>query len=262
MPGRFNPVPPAAVARLFAAAEPASGPFRRGLSAFPERPTAATFAHANFGDYTLTPPRFGSVLPTSSGRLRGYDLTPIRFGEVSSYGFGDVSTAVQVGTDVAQIGAATAAGGPIAGGAVLIQDLSSIFSSGSQRDAQRAARANYFGNLAVAGNVGAAQIILGALAPNVSGNEIPMWQVWYNQLTNSQSGQSVLAQAKSLGPYWPVGSTDTVTNYPIMKQFAQNWANAHPLANVTASAKAALGSPVVWAVGAAAVLGVILLRRR
>jgi hypothetical protein len=239
MPGRSAPVPPSVVARLFAAADPA---YRSGLSAFPERPTSARFTAANFGSYDLTPIRFGR-----------YTLTPPRFG--------DTSTAVTVGTDAAEIAAATATGGPIAGGVVAVKDLSSMFSSGSTRDAQRAARANYFGNLAIAGNVAAAQIILGALVPNVSGNEIPMWQVWENQLTASASGQQTLTAAKALGPYWPVGSTDTVTNYPTLKAFAQNWANQHPLSNVSAAISSSLSSPVVWAIGAA-IVGVILLRRR
>jgi hypothetical protein len=246
MPGRAAPVPPAVLARLYAAAgaEPSRSPYRAGLSAFPERPTNARFTHANFGAYDLTPIRFG-----------GYSLTPPRFG--------DTSTAVQVGTDVAQIGAATAAGGPIAGGVVAISDLASAFSSGSQRDAQRAARANYFGNLAVGGNVAAAQILLGAVAPNVSGNELPMWQTWINQLQASASGQQTLAAARQLGPYWPVGATDTVTNYPILKNFAQQWANQHPFSNVSpGSVVGSLASPMVLGLGAAAVVAFLLLRRR
>lgn len=240
MPGRAAPVPAAVVARLYAAA--GAGPaYRAGLSAFPERPTGARFTFANFGAYDLTPIRFG-----------GYDLTPPRFGD---------SQAVTIGTDAAQIAAATAAGGPIVGGVVAIQDLSSAFSAGSQRDAQRAARANYFGNLAIQGNVAAAQIILGALAPNVSGNELPMWQVWENQLSSSSSGQQTLAAARQLGPYWPVGATDTVTSYPTLKAFAQNWANQHPFSSSGPAVTNALTSPVVLAIGAA-VVGFLLLRRR
>jgi hypothetical protein len=246
MPGRAAPVPGSAVAALFAAGDPTRSPYRQGLSAFPEHPTGAVFGSARFGGYTLTPVRFG-----------GYTVTPVRFGR-----FGDTSSAVTVGTDAAEIAAATATGGPIAGGVLAVKDLASAFSSGSTRDAQRAARANYFGNLAVAGNVAAAQMILGALVPNVSGNELPMWQVWKNQLQASSTGQNILAQATALGPYWPVGSTDTVTNYPISKNFVQQWANAHPFANTSAVISSSLSNPMVLAIGAAAVVGFLFLRRR
>jgi hypothetical protein len=217
MGGRFAPVNPLEVARLYAIADPPRSPYRQGLSAFPEYPGA--------------------------GRLGAY----------ARAGFGDVNSDLQIG---GQVVGATVAGGPVAGGVVLIKDLASQWSSGSTRDAQRAARANYVGNIAVAGNVAAAQIILGALAPNVSGNELPMWQVWENQLT-----ATTLAAARAAGPYWPVGSTDTVTNYPTLKTFIQNWANAHP--SVTGPAgSVASGSALPWILGAAAVGAVLLLKRR
>jgi hypothetical protein len=234
MPGRVAPANPAEVARLYAAAEPSRSPFRRGLSYFPERPGAPVFNNANFGAY-------------------------VNFGAYARPGLGDISTVV---TDGAGIAGATAAGGPVGGGIALISDLASAFSSGTQRDKDRAARANYFGNLAVQGNVAAAQIILGALVPNVSGNELSMWQAWLSQLQSSASGQATLAAARQLGPYWPVGSTDTVTNYPIMKAFAQNWANAHPFAAGTgATVTKALSSPLPWLIGAGAI-AFLLLRRR
>lgn len=233
MGGRFAPVNPAEVARLFAAADPRSQ-FRQGLSYFPDVPGDAVFGRATFGAYA-------------------------QLGAYARRGLGDVSTDV---TDATEIIGATAAGGPIAGGVVAIKDLASAFSSGSTRDAQRAARANYFGNLAVQGNVAAAQIILGALTPNVSGNELPMWQVWQNQLQASSSGQGTLAQAQQLGAYWPVGSSDTVTNYPIMKNFVQQWANAHPFTGASNAVAASLSSPIPWVIGAGVVGGIFLLRRR
>lgn len=235
MPGRSAPANPAAVAALYRAAEPPRSPYRRGLSHFPDRPGAAVFDQATFGAY-------------------------VNFGAYARPGFGDISTVV---TDGTQIAGATAAGGPIAGGIVAIQDLASAFSSGTQRDRDRAARANYFGNLAVQGNVAAAQIILGALVPNVSGNELPMWQAWLSQLQSSAAGQAVLTQARQLGPYWPVGSTDTVTNYPIMKAFAQNWANAHPFAGGAGTAVSkVLANPLPWVIGAGAVVALFVLRSR
>lgn len=235
MPGRSAPANPAEVAALYRAAEPPRSPYRRGLSHFPEHPGGAVMSEATFGAYV----NFGAY-----NRPRA--------------GFGDVSTVV---TDGSQIIGATAAGGPIAGGIVALQDLASVFSSGTQRDRDRAARANYFGNLAVAGNVAAAQMILGALVPNVSGNELPMWQTWLSQLQSSSTGQATLSQARQLGPYWPVGSTDTVTNYPISKAFVQNWANQHPAAGISQAVTSGLSSPVPWLIGAAA-LGFFLLRRR
>ena len=173
-------------------------------------------------------------------------------------GFGDTSSLLTAGAEIA---GATAAGGPGAGALVVIKDLASAFSSGSTRDAQRAARANYFGNLAVQGNVGAAQIILGALVPNVSGNELSMWQVWLNQLQQSAQGQTTLAQAQQLGPWWPVGSTDTVTDYPIMKAHAAQWSTSHPLANLPGAAPAITSSPIAWIIGAG-VVALLLSRRR
>src|SRR5689334_4827028 len=174
-------------------------------------------------------------------------------------GFGDTASLLTAG---AEIGGATAAGGPGAGALVVIKDLASAFSSGSTRDAQRAARANYFGNLAVQGNVGAAQIILGALVPNVSGNELSMWQVWLNQLQQSAQGQATLVQAQQLGPWWPVNSTDTVTDYPIMKAHAAQWAAAHPLANLPGIPAAIASSSVLpWLIGGGLVL-FLLTRKR
>jgi hypothetical protein len=168
-------------------------------------------------------------------------------------------------TDVATVGAGVATGG-VGGGIIAgITDLASAFSDGSTRDKQRAARANYFGNLAVGGNVAAAQLILGALVPNVSGNELPMWQSWLSQLQSSTQGQATLAAARQLGPYWPVGSSDTVTDYPIMKNFAATWAAQHPLANIPASvsgaASAIAQNPLPWLIGAGAI-ALLVFRRR
>lgn len=226
MGGRFAPANPTTVARVRAAAEPPRSPYRVGLSYFPERPVT--------GAMVTNQARFG--------------------------GFGITSTEL---TDVATIGAGVATGGVGAGVVAGITDIASAFSSGSQTDAQRAARANYFGNLAMQGNVAAAQIILGALVPNVSGNEEKMWSAWLSQLQQSTKGQQTLAQANQLGPYWPVGSTDTVTNYPIMKNFAAQWAAAHPLsAGGSPIAALATGGLMPWLAVGAAGLGVYLLLAR
>jgi hypothetical protein len=117
----------------------------------------------------------------------------------------------------------------------------SVFGGGSAIDQQRQARANYFGQLAMQGNVAAAQILLGAI-PNVSGNEQPMWQNWISQLSASAAGQQTLQRAQSLGPWWPVGSSDTVANYPIMKNFVAQWAAANPLSTIAANVSTGVGA--------------------
>jgi len=134
---------------------------------------------------------------------------------------------------------------------------SSIFGDGTLRDQQRAARADYFGQLAMRGNVAAAQILLGAV-PNVSGNEQKMWSGWISQLQSSSAGQQTLAEAQALGAWWPVGSSDTVTSYPIMKNFVAQWDAAHPFATAGASLGAGVSAlthssltPLLLAGGAA-----------
>lgn len=224
MGGRFAPADALEVARVTALAEPPRSQFRQGLSYFPEQPGDMRANAANFG------------------------------------GFGDASTVL---TDATVIGGTVATGGIGAGVGAVVLDLASAFSSGATRDKQRAARANYFGNLAINGNVAAAQVILGALVPNVSGNELPMWQTWLSQLQSSSQGQAVLAAARAAGPYWAVGSTDTVTDYPITKNFVNTWASQHPMSRVApVLANLPGGSALPWLLGIGAVVGVLALRRR
>jgi len=152
------------------------------------------------------------------------------------------------------------AGAALATGAGIYQ---SILGGGSAIDQQRQARANYFGQLAMQGNVAAAQILLGAI-PNVSGNEQPYWQNWITQLNASTSGQGTLQQAQALGPWWPVGSSDTVTNYPIMKNFVAQWASAHPLTTVagniaTGVGAAARSSVTPWLLAGGGALALVFL---
>lgn len=104
-----------------------------------------------------------------------------------------------------------------------------LFGGTSTVDQQRKARADYFGQLAMSGNVNAARILIGG-TQNTSGNEIPYWQSWLQQLQATAAGQQTLAQAQQLGAWWPVGSSDTVTNYPIMRNFAASWAASNTVA--------------------------------
>jgi hypothetical protein len=141
---------------------------------------------------------------------------------------------------------------------------STIFGDGSARDQQRGARASYFGQLAMQGNVAAAQILLGAIS-NVSSNEAPMWQNWISQLNASSAGQQTLQQAQALGPWWPVGSSDTVTNYPIMKNFVAQWDAQHPFSAVSANFQGGIGTiarssppPSLLAGGAAVAIALAL----
>jgi hypothetical protein len=98
---------------------------------------------------------------------------------------------------------------------------------GNATDDARQARADYFGNLAVAGNVAAARILLGGTL-NTSGNEAPMWQAWIDAARLTPLGLQTVQAAQYFGAWWPVGSTDTVDSYPIMKKFVAQWAAANP----------------------------------
>jgi hypothetical protein len=131
-------------------------------------------------------------------------------------------------------------------------DIEGLFKGGSAVDAARAARVQYFLNQANQGNVAAAQIIIGAI-PNVAGNEDPMWESAIDQLRSSAAGSNVLAAAQALGPYWPVGSSDTAQSYPIMRSFTANWA-AHN-APLTAIANTLTGGAVNTLFGGSAPSG-------
>lgn len=165
-------------------------------------------------------------------------------------------------------GAVAGPAGAATGGSLLSSLLS--FASGSAVDQARAARVNYFAQLAANGNVAAMQLILGAPA-NVSGNEAGMWQTAANAVRTS--APDVYQAAVEAGPAWLVNSGDTATNYPAMRNYVQTWAASHPLTTLTNVAGNVFGgaltpgaprvggvSPVV--LGAVALGAVLLLSRR
>jgi len=98
---------------------------------------------------------------------------------------------------------------------------------GNATDDARRARADYFGQLAVHGNVAAARIVIGG-TQNTSGNEQPYWSSWIDAMAQTPIGLQTLQAAQYLGAWWPVGSSDTVDSYPIMQKFVADWATANP----------------------------------
>jgi hypothetical protein len=100
---------------------------------------------------------------------------------------------------------------------------------GNATDDARQARADYFGNLARNGNVAAARIIIGG-TQNTSGNESPIWSAWIDALRQTPLGLQTLQAAQYLGAWWPVGSSDTTDNYPIMRAFVAAWAADNKIA--------------------------------
>ncbi len=149
-----------------------------------------------------------------------------------------------------------------------LQLYQSFAGGGSQTDQQRQARAQYFGQLALQGNVNATQILIGG-TQNTSGNEIPYWQGWLDQLRASSDGQQTLAAAQQRGAWWPVGSTDTVTNYPIMKAYAAQGTTASQFVSNLVSGGAQMATGAItragvnpWLIGAAVIGGALYLTRR
>jgi hypothetical protein len=162
-------------------------------------------------------------------------------------------------TDVAQF---VPGGSTVAAGVNFASDIYSSIAGGSQRDQQRQARAAYFGQLALQGNVYAAQILLGAL-PNVSGNEQPFWQNWINQLGGTSTGQDTLKQAQQLGPYWLQNSTDTVTSYPLLRAYAARWSSTPAgMASQLNTNLAGGGGKTLLYVGLAGVALLLLSKKR
>lgn len=169
---------------------------------------------------------------------------------------------VGFGLSVTDVAAFVPGGSTVAAGVNFASDLYSSLTQGSQRDQQRQARAAYFGQLALQGNVYAAQILIGA-QPNVAGDEAPYWQNWITQLQGTSQGQATLSQAQQLGPYWPVGSSDTVTNYPIMKAFAARWSSTPAgMANQLTANLAGGGGKTLLYVGLGGLALVLLAGRR
>jgi hypothetical protein len=152
-------------------------------------------------------------------------------GEQTAYSAGlsyfpDYMTAFEpMGDAVANVAGllGTGLGGP-AGGVTVGATVSAIehFLGGGGVDAERAARVQYFLNLASQGNVAAAQLIIAAPS-NVAGNERTMWTAAATALQSSATGSATLAQARAAGPVWFVNSGDTATNYPTMKNFTSQW---------------------------------------
>lgn len=97
-----------------------------------------------------------------------------------------------------------------------IKNLIGLFGS-NQEDRNRAARAQYFAQLAADGNVNAARVLYGGLA-NTASHERPMYQAAIDAVNQTQAGAAALAQAQIAGPYW--SDTDTSTNYPVLRAFA------------------------------------------
>lgn len=122
--------------------------------------------------------------------------------------------------------------GAIAGAAASL--FGGLFGGGSQRDKDRIARVSYFYNLAVAGNVGAAQVMLGAI-PDVAGDEQGYWQTALQKL--SSLNPPVYNAALAAGGVRFSGQGDSATNYPHMQAYALNWdANNAPIGAPTGAA--------------------------
>lgn len=157
--------------------------------------------------------------------------------------FPDYSFAAEPLGDIAVDGGALV-GGAVAGpvGATAGAYAGSLIQrwiGGNAVDQQRQARVNYFAQLAGNGNVGAMQLILGG-PDNVSGNE---QQMWLNAAAAVKAAApDVYAAAQAAGPVWLVGSGDTATNYPAMKNFVQTWAAQHPFQTAVNMAGQVIGN--------------------
>ena len=212
---------------------------------------------------------YGGTAHRNDGYQSAYDAGLTWFSDGPSYGMVATPLGLDLSTIVGTVGGAVVGGpaGAAAGGSLLSSLLS--FASGSAVDQARAARVNYFAQLAASGNVAAMQLILGAPA-NVSGNEAGMWQSAANAVRTS--APDVYQAAMEAGPAWLVNSGDTATNYPAMRNYVQTWAANHPL-NTIANAAGSLfggaatpGAPRVGGVSpvvlGAVALGVVLLLSR
>ena len=126
-----------------------------------------------------------------------------------------------------------------------VEEGSSLVSSltgNSAEDAARKARVAYFVNLAVQGNVGAMQVLLGS-PQYVSGNEKPIWT--QGQATVQAQNPAVYAAALAAGPVAFPGTGDTPENYPSEKNYALQWAASHAHVGTTTGPGAAPANPLV-----------------
>lgn len=182
---------------------------------------------------------YGGTAHRNDGYQSAYDAGLSWFSDGPSYGM----VATPLGLDLSSI-VGTVVGGAVGGpagaatGGSLLSSLLSL-AGGSAVDQARAARVNYFAQLAASGNVAAMQLILGGPA-NVSGNEAGMWTAAANAVRTS--APDVYQAAMEAGPAWLVNSGDTATNYPAMRNYVQTWAANHPLTTLTNVAGNVFGS--------------------
>lgn len=157
--------------------------------------------------------------------------------------------------------------GALVNGGTLVGDAIGLLTGSGSADQQRQARVNYFLGLAESGNVAAAQVLLGG-TQNTASHERPMYNTAITQLQDTPVGSQVLAQAQQAGPFW--STSDSASNYPVMRNFVQTWANQNSIggalsyatqSGATSLARTTTQIPgIVWLVGAGAV-AVLLLRR-
>lgn len=135
----------------------------------------------------------------------------------------NMTTAMPLGDVDLYDAAAGTVGGAIAGpvGATVGVQVSNVVQrwfGGNAVDQARQERVNYVAQAAVNNNVNAMRIILGG-PDNVSGNEREMWITAYNLI--KRENPDVVRAAEAIGPYWQVGSGDTATNYPRLKEWVR-----------------------------------------
>lgn len=110
--------------------------------------------------------------------------------------------------------------GAIIAGVQGAEQISSALSSGTKTDQQRQARCNDIKSRALAGNVYAAQCLLGG-QQNTASHERPMYDAAIAEVTQSDSGAAALAVARSKGAYW--SASDSAASYPQMTAYMNAW---------------------------------------
>lgn len=150
--------------------------------------------------------------------------------------------------------AVSSGGSNIPADVATVTNLVAAFGGGSQADAQRAARAQWFLSKAQQGNVAAAQCLLGGLN-TVASHEQPMYQAAVTALQASALGAETWQSAVAAGPFWSL--QDSAASYPNMTAFV----NSYTPRSVLAIGTTAAHSPLLWIAGAG-VLALVLMRRR
>lgn len=92
----------------------------------------------------------------------------------------------------------------------IISDASSFLGKTGLTDAQRQARADFFGHSAANGSVTSARYLIGG-TQNTASHESPMYQQWINSLeqgTFGDLGATVMAEAEAQGAKWLAGVPD------------------------------------------------------